>query len=47
MHVFFLAVSYLGGLDLTLQTMNVVLIVLLFLISWSKFTRASVKQLFR
>ena len=46
MHVFFLAVSYLGGLDFTLQTMNVVLIVLLFLISWSKLTRSNVKPLF-
>jgi hypothetical protein len=46
MHVFFLAVSYLGALDLTLQTLNVVLIVLLFLISWSRLSRANVKPLF-
>ena len=47
MHIFFLALSYLTGLDPTLQTLNVILIILLFLISWSKLTRSTVKQLFR
>lgn len=47
MHIFFLALNYLTGQDPTLQILNVILIILLFLISWSKLTRSSVKQLFR
>src|ERR1044072_8015463 len=33
-HLFFLAVSFMGGLNSTLQILNVILITLLFLIAW-------------
>jgi hypothetical protein len=46
MHVFFLAITHLAGVDPTLQIMNVVLTALLFLISWSKLVKADVKELF-
>ena len=46
-HIFFLAISYLTGLNLTLQILNVILIVLLFVISWSKLTKPDVIQHFR
>lgn len=47
LHVFLLALMFLTGGDLTLQITNVILTSLIFLISWSKLTRASVKELFR
>jgi len=47
MHIFFLGLTYLGGQDPTLQTLNVILIILLFIISWSKLTRSTVIQHFR
>ena len=43
-HIFFLAVTFWGGLNAILQIFNVILIGLLFLIAWSKLTRSSVKQ---
>ena len=46
LHVFLLALMFLTGGDLTLQIMNVILTTLIFLISWSKLTKASVKELF-
>lgn len=46
-HIFLLGLSYLTGTDPTMQVMNVILIVLLFLVSWSKLTKPGVKQLFR
>ena len=46
-HIFYLAISYLTGMNLTLQILNVILIVLLFFISWSKLTRSDVVQHFR
>lgn len=45
-HVFFLGLAFLSGMNPTLQILNVILIVLLFLIAWSKLTRSTVKQLF-
>lgn len=46
-HVFFLGIIYLGEGDLTLQILNVILIIMLFLISWSRLPTSTVKQLFR
>ena len=46
MHVFFLAITFLAGLDPTLQIMNVGLTLLMFLVSWSKLPRTNVKELF-
>ena len=45
-HIFFLTLFYATGSIPTLQVLNVVLILLLCLISWSKLTRSAVKQHF-
>jgi hypothetical protein len=36
-----------GGMNPTMQILNVIIITLLFLIAWSKLTRSAVKQYFR
>jgi hypothetical protein len=46
-HLFFLAVTFMGGMNPTMQILNVIIITLLFLIAWSKLTRSAVKQYFR
>jgi hypothetical protein len=46
-HLFFLAVTFMGALNPTMQILNVIIITLLFLIAWSKLTRSSIKQYFR
>lgn len=46
-HIFFLAISFMSGMNLTLQMLNVILILLLFFISWSKLTKPDVVQHFR
>ena len=47
LHIFLLALTYLNGADLTMQVMNLILIVLLFLVSWTRLTKPDVKQIFR
>lgn len=47
LHIFLLTLTYLNGIDPTLPFLNVILTLLLFLISWSKLTNSTVKQLFR
>ena len=46
-HLFFLAATFMGGSNPTMQILNVIVIILLFLIAWSKLTRSAVKQHFR
>ena len=46
-HLLFLAVTFMSGMNPTMQIVNVIIITLLFLVAWSKLTRSSVKQYFR
>ena len=45
-HIYFLGMALVDGLSPTGQTLNVILITLLFLIAWSKLTTSTVKQHF-
>jgi hypothetical protein len=46
-HLFLLFMFYVNGLRGTQQILNVILISILLLISWTKLTRRNVKQLFK
>ncbi len=45
-HLLFLAVTFMSGVNPAMQILNVIIITLVFLISWSRLTRSSVKQHF-
>lgn len=45
-HVFFLWLSYVNGVNHTQQLLNAVLIIILLLISWIQLTRPTIKELF-